>query len=113
MLPALGIYVTQVKGQQLTTSIENEVEPACVNLARTVTIPGQKGRFVEGQIEGDPGKVDHLLFEPKHKSLEHLGLANQESVASHCSLGQCGINSPQTLPRNACQAKKGSGVGSV
>ena len=59
MLPALGISLVRANGQKLTASIENETEPAHINLVQSVTIPGQKGRFVKGQIEGDPSKLEH------------------------------------------------------
>ena len=74
VLPALGISVVRANGQKLTASIENEAEPDYINLVQSVTIPSQKDRFVKGQIEGDPSKSEHLLFEPKHESLEPLGL---------------------------------------
>ena len=72
--PALGLSVVRANGQRLTASEENDAKPVHVNLVQSVTIPGQKGRFVKGQIEDDPSKLEHLLFEPKHESLEPLGL---------------------------------------
>ena len=80
VLPALGISLVRANGQKFTASIENEAEPAHINLVQSVTIPGQKGRFVKGRIEGDPSKLEHLLFEPKYESLEPLGLCTQESI---------------------------------
>ena len=82
VLPALGISVVRANGRKLTASVENGVEPAHVNLVQSVIIPGQKGRFVRGQVEGNPNKVEHLLFEPKHETLEPLGLCTQESIVT-------------------------------
>ena len=82
VLPALGISVVRANGRKLTASVENGVEPAHVNLVQSVIIPGQKGRFVRGQVEGNPSKVEHLLFEPKHETLEPLGLCTQESLVT-------------------------------
>ena len=82
VLPALGLSVVRANGQQLTASVENEVGPSHVNLVQTVTIPGQKGRFVKGQVDGDSSDLEHLLFEPKHESLEPLGLSTQESIVT-------------------------------
>ena len=65
-------------------SVKNRVEPAHahahVNLVQSVIILGQKGCFVRGQVEGNPSKMEHLLFEPKHETLEPLGLYTQESL---------------------------------
>lgn len=80
VLPVLGISVVRANGQKLAASIENKSEPAHINLVQSVTIPGQKGRFVKGQTEGDPSKLEHLLFEPKHDSLEPLGLFTPEYI---------------------------------
>ena len=82
VLPALGISVVRANGRKLTVSVENGVEPAHVNLVQSVIIPGQKGRFVRGQVEGNPSKMEHLLFEPKHETLEPLGLCTQESLVT-------------------------------
>ena len=44
-------------------------------------IPGQKGQFVKGQIEGDPNKLEFLLFKTS------MNLSNQESVVTVHSNG--------------------------
>ena len=82
VLLALSLSVVQANGQQLTASVENEVGPAYVNLVQTVTIPGQKGRFVKDQVNGDSSNLELLLFEPKHESLEPLGLSTRESIVT-------------------------------
>ena len=81
VLPALGISVVRANGRKLTASVENGVEPAHVNLVQSV-IPGQKGCFVRGRVEDNPNKIEHLLFEPKHETLEPSGLCTQESLVS-------------------------------
>ena len=82
VFPALGLSVVWANGKRLTASVEKDAEPARVNLVQSVTIPGQKSRFVKGQIEGDASKLEHLLFEPKHESLEPLRLSTQESLST-------------------------------
>ena len=59
--PALGLSVVRANGQRVTASEENDAKPAHLNLVRSVTIPGQKGGFVTGQIEGDPSSVKPQL----------------------------------------------------
>ena len=82
VLPALSLSVVRANGQQLTASVEKEVGPAHVNLVQTVTTPVEKGLFVKGQVDGDSSNLEHLLFEPKHESLEPFGLSTQESIVT-------------------------------
>ena len=51
-----------------------------MNLVQSVTTPRQKGRFVQGQVEGNLCKMEHLVFEPRRESLKPLGLFTQESL---------------------------------
>ena len=48
VLTALGISLVRANGQKLAASVESGIEPAHVNLVQSVSIPGQKGRFVKG-----------------------------------------------------------------
>ena len=53
---------------------------AQVRLVQTTTIPGQKGRVVEAQVENGDCLGDQLLSQPEHQRLNELGVWGQESL---------------------------------
>ena len=77
VIPFLGITVRRANGKPLHAVAE---QVAQVRLIQTTTIPGQKGRVVEVQVESDGCVGDQLLFEPEHQKLSELGIWAQESL---------------------------------
>ena len=80
-IPFLGISVLRANGEPLISACEPSTpQVANVCLVQSTTIPSQKGRFVKAHVDCDPSQGDHLLFEPRHSTLESLGLNTQESL---------------------------------
>lgn len=80
-IPSLGISVLRANGEPLIAASEpTSPKVANVCLAQSTTIPSQKGRFVKAHIDCSLSQGDHLLFEPRHSTLESLGLNTQESL---------------------------------
>ena len=73
----LGITVRRANGKPLHAVAEQVVQ---VRLLQATTIPGQKGRVVEVQVESDGCVGDQLLFESEHQKLSELGIWAQESL---------------------------------
>ena len=80
--PHLGLKVTRVNGEPLLSSTlsQSQTEVAQVNLVKSVTIPGEKGGYLEARIQGtcDPA----MLFEAKQEAFESLGVSVQDSLLS-------------------------------
>ena len=51
-------------------------------MVQTTTIPSQKGRVFEVQIESESCLGDQLLFQPEHQRLGELGIWAQESLTT-------------------------------
>ena len=79
-IPSLGISVLRANGKPLISVCEPTPKVANVCLVQSTTIPSQKGRFVKAHVDCNPSQGDHLLFEPRHSTLESLGLNTQESL---------------------------------
>ena len=77
VIPFLGITVKRANGKPLHAVPEHVAQ---VRLVQTTTIPGQKGRVVEVQVENDGGMGDQFLFQPEHQRLSELGVWTQESL---------------------------------
>ena len=77
VIPFLGITIRRANGKPLHAIVEREAQ---VRLVQTTTIPGQKGRVVEAQVENGDCLGDQLLFQPEHQRLNELGVWAQESL---------------------------------
>ena len=77
VIPFLGITVRRANGKPLHAIVE---QTAQVRLIQTTTIPGQKGRVVEVQVDSETRAEEQLLFEPEHQRLSELGIWAQESL---------------------------------
>ena len=62
-------------------STPNPREPpvARVSLVESVAIPGQKGRYLKAQIDGDSVLASDVLFEPCYGMIDSLGVCTHES----------------------------------
>ena len=77
MIPFIGITIRRANGKPLHAVVE---QAAQVRLVQTTTIPGQKGRVVQVQVESESCLGSQLLFEPEHQRLRELGIWAQESL---------------------------------
>ena len=80
-IPSLGISVFRANGEPLISAYKPSTPKiANVCLVQSTTIPSQKRRFVKPHVDCNPSQGDHLLFEPRHNTLESLGITTQESL---------------------------------
>lgn len=79
-IPSLGISVLKANGDPLILASEPSSKVVNVCLVQSTTIPCQKGRFVKAHVDCNISKGNQLLFEPRHSTLEGLGLNTQESL---------------------------------
>ncbi len=82
-IPFLGFVMTRSNGETLwsppnSTSEESE---AYVNLVSSVTIPGFKGSYAVGKVNGEI-RSEEVLFEPCHSTFNDLGVDVQEALLS-------------------------------
>ena len=63
-------------------------DAAMVCLVQSSTVPGRKGRFLEGRVDAPVEKGDEFLFEPNTLALKELGLSCQESLLKVGASGQ-------------------------
>ena len=71
-IPSLGISVLRANGEPLISASEpSSPKVANVCLVQSTTISSQKGS-IKARIDCDPSQGDHLLFEPRHSTLEGL-----------------------------------------
>ena len=78
--PHLGLSVTRVNGESLLTGPVPQPEVAQVNLVRPVTIPGEKGGYLEAKVLGNCDGT--VLFEAKQEAFEPLGVTVRDSLLS-------------------------------
>ena len=57
--------------------VEHEAQ---VRLIQSITIPSQKERVVETQVDGENHHGNHFLFQPEQKLIDDLGIWSQESL---------------------------------
>jgi hypothetical protein len=78
IIPFLGITICRANGKPLHAIVEHDAQ---VRLVQSTTIPSMKGRVVEAQLVNSYSLCgSELLFQPKHRVLDDLGVWTQESL---------------------------------
>ena len=120
IIPYLDVSITRANGEALITSPQSEPTIARVCLVQATTIPSQKGRFVNCQVDNNPFKVKCrvacevkcCLFEPACNVVELHGLCSYESLIT------LNVDGMALIPVENCQglpvkSKKGMQLGAV
>ena len=88
---SLGLKFLRADGRPLhvhSSRLNPNPDAAMVCLVQSSTLPGRKGRFLEGRVDALVERGDEFLFEPNTLALKELGLGCQESLLKVGSSGQ-------------------------
>ena len=96
--PALGIAFLDAQGVALRQLLPLSSPHAKVSLIQASVVPGQKGLFLEGQIEGPVREGHDVLFEPDWEGLSKQGLGTFDSLLTVGSEGRVFIPVQNTQP---------------
>ena len=80
---SLGLKFLRADGRPLqvqSARLNPNPDAAMVCLVQSSTLPGRKGRFLEGRVDAPVERGDEFLFEPNTLALKELGLGCQESL---------------------------------